>query len=411
MKVLISAIACEPGSGSEAKVGWDAIKAISKLHDCHVITHSNSRESIENAQSSGEASSVVFHYYGQSYTWKRNRLLARLQSWAIYARWQRELLPIAKALHQRYKYNLTHHLTYATWRVASPLWQLPIPFIWGPIGGAGNMPRQFRSILSPSARAFEKLRDLSNYQASASKAFRDCLRKSKLVLAATEETELFLRAFGTKSIIQRQPAVFFTETQLSALQRTTLDRAGPEKLLIFAGGNLIGSKGLALALRGLGQAKWHGLQFRFTIAGGGPEVHRLKALANRLGLQEVEFHPGLAGTTYFNALKSNDVYLMPSFRETAGITMLEAVIAGCYPIVANTSASGEIIRSVGGHALPLTNPDDMVFRIADALVWCSRENKKMKAIAASAGSKISRLFSESTYCEAINTAYARVLKC
>jgi hypothetical protein len=68
MKVLISAIACEPGSGSEAKVGWDAIKALSKHHDCHVITHTVYREFIEKAQASGEASSAVFHYHGQPYT-------------------------------------------------------------------------------------------------------------------------------------------------------------------------------------------------------------------------------------------------------------------------------------------------------------------------------------------------------
>lgn len=355
---------------------------------------------------------VQFDYHGSHYTWHPNRWIARLQSWLIYRKWQDGLLEFAAHLHQRYRFDVAHHVTYASWRIPSPLWKLPVPFVWGPIGGAGTMPGEFRHMLSPSARLFELLRDISTALSSRSTAFRHCVRRSAVVLAANEESRVFLELFRNRGDIGKLPVAYFSADQISALQtypRQDLNEGAP--LQIFAGGNLIGAKGLSIALKGVALAKSQGLDFNYTIAGGGPEFRRLQALAKSLRINDVvTFHSGYRGSPYHEKLRSSDVYLMPSFRDTTPVTLLEAIIAGCYPIVTDTSAAGEIVRSVGGHAVPLTNPDDMVFRIADALWWCNRENKSMKQVAASAGATISRLFSEYAYCETINIAYEQAVK-
>jgi glycosyltransferase involved in cell wall biosynthesis len=411
MKILISAIACEPGSGSEAKVGWDAIKALSERHQCHVITHSVYRESIEAAQASGEAASATFHYHGALYKWHRNRLLARLQSWRIYMAWQSDLLRVAQELHKQHAFDLAHHLTYATWRVASPLWEMPVPFVWGPIGGAGRMPSGFRSILSPTARLFEAARDASTWIASHRTDFLACVRRSAVVIAANEETEHFIRKYrGTRRLI-RLPAVFFSDAQIQSLKRSESGAREVQKLRIFAGGNIIGSKGITLALRALAKAKQQGLCFVYTIAGGGPDVQKLKHVAQQLDLAgDVVFHDGLTGDAYRAALKASDIYLMPSFRETAGITMLEAILAGCYPIVAGTSATGEVVRAAGGHAIALTNTEAMVSDICDALLWCAQNGAESVKSANAAREWICSHFSERHYLEVLREAYIQALK-
>jgi hypothetical protein len=199
MRVLLSAISCQPDVGSEPKVGWDAAMAISELHDCHVVTHVAGRKSIEQKQAEGIATRVKFHYFGEEFTWHPSRFIARLQSWLIFRKWQSRLLPFAAELHRQHDFHLTHHITYVTWRVASPLWQLPIPFVWGPIGGTAVIPRNFLGMLSRPAIAFEAARYVSGGLASRSKGFRSCVENAALVVAANEETETFSATFAPPS--------------------------------------------------------------------------------------------------------------------------------------------------------------------------------------------------------------------
>jgi len=87
----------------------------------------------------------------------------------------------------------------------SPLWQLPIPFIWGPIGGAGYIPTAFRKMLSPLARIFEILRDIQTWIALRSSAFRKCMNHTAVIFAANEETEYFLEKFRVEKPLIRLP--------------------------------------------------------------------------------------------------------------------------------------------------------------------------------------------------------------
>ena len=407
MKILISSIACCPGMGSEAKVGWDAVLAIAENHECHVITHSVAKESILAAQCAGQAANVTFHFYGENYTWHPNRLVARMQSWLIYRKWQSQLLDVALDLHRKHQFDVAHHLTYATWRVASPLWKLPIPFVWGPIGGTATMPVRFWGILSPTALAFELLRVLSTTVARHGQGFRDCVKNSAIVIAANEETEKFLKRFRRTAPINRLPVAFFTPDQIDAFRRTEISSVteiGPMRL--FAGGNIEGRKGVALALKALARLKDSGIDCLYTISGGGPEINKLISLANELGVADmVEFHAGFTGQAYRDKLKATDIYFMPSFRETTPITLLEAILSGCYPVVADASAAGEIVRKVGGHAVSIESPRITTEELSNAILWGHQNRKQMRRQAELASVKVRSMFSQTSYVEGIESAY------
>jgi hypothetical protein len=46
----------------------------------------------------------------------------------------RQSLDVARKLCAQHQFDLAHHVTYSSWRVPSPLWQLDLPFVWGPVG-------------------------------------------------------------------------------------------------------------------------------------------------------------------------------------------------------------------------------------------------------------------------------------
>jgi len=414
LKVLLSAIACHPHLGSESKVGWDAARAISEIpavEECHVMTHTVNREAILWPQQAGNCQRVRFHFFGKSFSYHPNRMLARLQSWLIYRKWQADLLSFAERLHREHSFDFAHHVTYVTWRVPSPLWRLPIPFVWGPIGGTASLPRAFFGILSSQSKLFEIARQASGVVASRSKAFLDCAAKSSVVIAANEETEVFLRHFRPTGSIERVSPVFFDAQQIAALRdspRTAPSAKTP--LRLFAGGNLEGRKGVALALEAIAELKQRGVTVNYTFGGHGPELKSLQSLAQKLGIDDrVEFHHGFHREDYVRRLKESDIYFLPSFRETTPITLLEAALAGCYPVVADNSGAGEIVRRIGGTAVPVHNRAQLVSQLADTLQWCGSHREYCASATREISANAAEEFGREKYVKRINEIYAEAI--
>lgn len=408
MKILISAYACNPFGGSEPGVGWAAVCRIAKRHEVFVLTDIHNRAGWERGAAEGLIpANVSVRFLRDRSACSENRFIAHLQSWMNYRSFNRQVLAAAKAWHAEERFDLCHQVTIAGWRMPSPLWQLSIPFVWGPIGGAGYIPPAFRGILSPSARAFEKLRDLNTSLASRSRAFRRCIEHTAAVFAANEETEVFLKPFRAGRPLVRLPIASFHPERVTQLRRPPGQTREPGPLRLFAGGNMEGRKGVSLALRALAQAAGQGLDFHYTVAGGGPEIPALKTLCHELGLdQRVEFHPGYSGDAYLAALHRSDVYFLPSFRESTPVTLLEACLAGCYPVVADTSAQGEIVRLVGGTAVPVRDVDTLVRGLAEALLWCRANPAALDGVAAKAAAAVNQHFSGESYARAVEDAYA-----
>jgi len=413
MKVLLSAIACHPHLGSESKVGWDAARAISELpevEECHVMTQGANKEAIIRAQDDGQSGKVHFHFFGEPFRYHPNRLLARLQSWLLYRDWQIKSLPRALELHQQHGLSLVHHVTFASWRMPPRLWRMPIPFVFGPVGGATTMLPAFRTMLSKSSRSFELLRDVTTALGTRSTSLRLCCTQSAAVLAADAATATFLSEHGAESV-HTLCQVFFSEHDVSRFKtaiRGNSDNSGA--LRIFAGGNLEGRKGTRLSLQALAVLKKKGIPFSYTYGGWGPDLEAMKHLAHQLGIaDQVCFHRGYSGDDYTRQLNTSDVYLLPSIRETAGITMMEATIAGCYPIVLAGTGAGDIVERTGGAAIQAKTPEEAIHQIADKLEWCHRHRSQTYNQAEVAGRNLRKMYSREAYQAAIYQIYTSAI--
>src|SRR5436190_463682 len=128
MKVLVSAIACNPYQGSENFFGWAAVKCLAREYELCVITSARNRPDLERAQREKLIpTNLRFFYAGAFREWRRNALLARVQSWREYIDFSDASLGVATELHKVERFDLVHHVTFSTWRVPSPMWRLEIP--------------------------------------------------------------------------------------------------------------------------------------------------------------------------------------------------------------------------------------------------------------------------------------------
>ena len=199
MKILVSAIACCPLFGSEVLLWLECRSALARDHELWVIINNQGKEGVQAAVAKGEVpTNIHFIYHGRSKEefdrtfltpWHPNRLIARLANWLNYLEWNNGLLDLARKLHAQIGFDLVHHVTYATWRVGSPLVCLGVPFVWGPIGGGEDMPLPFVPMLSAEGAAFEVLRKVSDLVSTFSRAVRRTARLSSHIFAANKETE------------------------------------------------------------------------------------------------------------------------------------------------------------------------------------------------------------------------------
>ncbi len=411
MKVLLSARACHPEHGSEGGVGWKAATTLSKRHEVHVLTFTSEKQAVERALATGEHSGLSFSYFGKDAPYHENRLFARLQSWKRYIDWTRQSLGIARKLAAQEHFALVHHVTYSSWRVPSPLWRLDLPFVWGPVGGTAEYPSRLLGKLAPRSQLFELMRGASNRYASRTKSLKDCVRNSDAVVASNKETlDKLLPLRGRKEGLHVLFPTFFTDRQVELLKFDAANKPPDKPLQLFAGGNIIGSKGLIFALEALQLASRQGIAWQLVVGGYGPEIPFLRKKAHALGIaDQIDFHIGFDGEAYRQKLKDSHIFILPSFRENAPGTILEAMLAGCVPLVVDASAQGDIVDGKFGFKIPVTSASQITVGIADSLIELARNPKLRITMGQMAGEYVAQNYREDSYISGIQAIYDEVL--
>lgn len=408
MKILISAISCNPMLGSEPRVGWCSALALARHHDVWVLTRGHQRADIERFRAEHDVpESLHFVYHGTFSGWHPNMMIARLQSWRDYSRWSRSMLPVAAELHRRVGFDLVHHVTLVAWRVASPLWKLGVPLVWGPIGGAEKMPLSMYPILNPKTRAYELLRSFSNFISARSPSVRHCARRAAHVFASNPDAKrLLTRLRGREEGISRLLATFFSKEDFARFASGAVKSLqGPLK--IFAGGVLEGRKGVALAIHALARACAEGVDFTYVLGGYGPELEHLRELTRSLAIEDrVQFTPGFSGEEYVGTLNETHVYLLPSLRDNGPVTLMEAMLAGCVPVVADCGGPGEIVSESTGIKVAVRTPAQMISDLTRALIRLDRDRSLIHRLGQAASERIQSCYSEKNYVERVNAVYS-----
>jgi len=412
MRVLIAAIACQPKGGSEGYVGWSCVNAISIDHEVHVITSGVFQKEIEKELATHpRRSKISFSFTGEAFCWHENRLIARAQSWIQYGRWVKEASEIARKVCEERHFDVLHHITYATWRMGTPLAGLSRPLIFGPVGGGERFPLSFLNMLSPFSGLFEILRSASGLLAKKSKRVKQSISTSALLLANNLETqELFLSLGVLRAKIGIMSQSFLSAERMEQLKCAQPKSNSQEKLTIFAGGNLEGRKGVAIVLRALSILSQWEIPYEFTYGGKGPELRYLIQLARKLHLRDSNVRLGqvLTQKNYFRELKRAHIYLLPSLREGAPVTMMEAMAASCVPVVGKCGGAAMLVNEDCGRLIPITSPSVMAETIADKLRFLWKNPEVLRKLGDLASLRVKENCSEEFYRKQINRYYQNV---
>src|SRR4051812_13817671 len=133
------AYACNPSGGGEHWLGWKWAEEAARHFNVDLITTAHSRGEV---LTQAEAIGIKPHFI-ELPRWQR-RLSERLGSagsWMRKSWWQFPTARLARKLHAKAPFALTHQTTFHSFRVPfRTAMSLHIPAVWGPLAGGESVP-------------------------------------------------------------------------------------------------------------------------------------------------------------------------------------------------------------------------------------------------------------------------------
>jgi glycosyltransferase involved in cell wall biosynthesis len=370
MKVLVSAYACNP-TGSlqlhpgEDLTGWRLVEQLARFHELWVIAHRYNAAGISEALVRKTLPNVrfIFTELPKPLNW-----LYRIEfgQRIYYYLWQIKAWRVARKLHREVRFDVTHHLTFGNDWIPSFIGAfLPVPFVWGPVGGGQRTPKPLLKEYSLYGRFAEAARNCAQTVGRRMRVRKRCLKKARAVLVCNRETQARMPRKDQGKIL------YFPVNGIAAEDFTDdgpEPRADVGRFKIITAGRLHRLKGFALAVRAFGVFSRKHPASEMTIIGEGPERKRLWDLISDLGLEDrVRILPWLPRHELLANMRASDVFLFPSFRDGGGAVVVEAMGSGIPVIVLDSGGPGAHVRDAWGIKVAPGSPESVITGMADAL--------------------------------------------
>lgn len=384
MKVLISAYSCEPGKGSERGVGWNVPREIARHHEVWVLTRPDeSKDAIELELATNPVPNLHFVYCTVPF-WQDS--MSGGQSGAMqihYYFWQIQAYFVGRRLHQEIGFDIVHHVTFVRYSCPSFLSLLPVPFLWGPVGGGESAPWSFWQDFSLRAKVYEVARILWRCLGEQDPFVRLTIKKSAAICATTKDTAKKLHKIGAKQVTLLPESGLPTE-EIINLAQYAIPNETPIKFISM--GRLLHWKGFHLGLKAFAKANLADAEY--WICGDGAEQKRLVALTEELGIEnQVKFWGRLPREKTLEKLGQCHVLVHPSLHDSGGWVCIEAMATGRPVICLDLGGPGTQVTKSTGVKIPALTPKQAVNEMASAMQLLA-ENSQLREQMGTSGQKL-----------------------
>ncbi|WP_082451409.1 glycosyltransferase family 4 protein [Sphingomonas sp. Leaf30] len=417
LRVLVLAYMISPVRGSEYAVAWNHIQAMRAHCDLTVLYGSAGPHmgdatdfDVPTFIDRSKPGDVAFHFVAEPPLARRLNALNRrgiltYSFYLAYRIWHRRALAEARWLMARESFDLIHYLGPIGYREPGYLWRIPLPYVWGPIGGATSFPWGFRSALPGKGRLRLIARTLGNaiqlrYSARVTKALR---RADVLLSATTENQAIFRRMKGIES--QHLP-----ENGIEGA--ITLDTAKfparPIRILWI--GSLEARKGLILLIEAIGMLQ-DAQHVHVDILGEGPLRGELMLRAADLGISSrFEWHGQVSRQRVLDLLDNSHLHVITGLNEANTTSIWEALGRSVPVLTLDHCGMHDIIAPAYGIGIPVTQVEQSSQDMAAALQGLIDAPERLEAMARAIVTDCDRfriIHRPHTFLNAYNAAIAR----
>lgn len=333
-KILIMAYAISPSRGSEYAVAWNFVKHMSKENDLTVIcgmsdNHMGETYTIENYLQNHEMPHVRFmvvkpNKWTNLLNWPNRHNFLVYTFYYAFAFWHKQAYKRAKELIEQEHFDLIHFVGPIGYREPGYLWKLGLPYIWGPIGGANNAPRQLMKRMPLLGKLKQTFRSIANtIQFYTKIRLRKALKHTDILLTATSENQYKFKT------VHHKESICIPENCITGEIRLNLTKfENPPKYKLIVVGTLDARKSVGIFLEALTHVH-HKDMIQVDIVGGGPLKDMLMKYAKENNLNEmITWYGQLPREQAVKVFNSAHLHVITSVSEGNPTTIWEAMSYG-----------------------------------------------------------------------------------
>lgn len=374
MRILLSCYYFSPYRGGEAAVGWNIATRLAAHHDVTVLYGDLSPETPMKAD---------IERYQRERAWPK-RLTAvhvavdRRICWlnhlhtkpglfflyyAAYKRWQQVAFGSACRLHRKEPFDLIHHLTIIGYREPGYLWQLGIPFFWGPINGAASIPWAYVKRFGGAGRYRHLVRNILN-----TVQMRLPSRSRKAAMAATKIWAVTAEDQGMVQELWGQRAELMLETGATPTANPEIRTLHPgEPLRLVWCGIIEARKALDLAIQAIAQLPDPN-SVELHVVGDGPEQKACLELSHRLSVSNtIRWHGRVSHAKAQQLMGNGHALIHTAVKEGTPHVVLEALAQGMPVICHDSCGMGVAVTEKCGIKIPMVTPEQSFKGFASAM--------------------------------------------
>lgn len=235
------------------------------------------------------------------------------------------------------EFDIVHHTSFGNIWLPIGLRKASIPIVIGPVGGMGRIPLnlwKYLGIVGIVNEISHRFISFLGFQMYG----KEILRTAKFILSANiSDMQLFSKY--SKNIALKPHPIF--ESSFGVANNESLSKSD---LIVYAG-RLIHWKGLVALIHAFESVA---KDLKLIIIGKGPDLKRLKRISARRGLEnKVVFIGELPKNQVLNYLKSARLVVNPSFRDSSGWLLAEALSLGVPAIGFKLNGVGTVLEVSG----------------------------------------------------------------
>lgn len=410
MKVLLSAFDCNPLFGSDPYVGWSWVINMAKKNEVYALIRTDHKPYIEQFCSENTVEhieNIHFIYIDSSKFWgtvvyKFNNYMAVV---GAYCMWQKKAYRVAKKLHKKENFDICHVVSIADFRFPGYLWKIPVPFIFGPVGGGQETPCCLSKYLIGHEKN-EKFRTLMNKLFTMLPNYKKALNHSAVIYCSNDETQAII---SKKIYPDRSKRIkHLTELGINDLyikEREKLVKGDNDKVHILLSGRLMYRKGIQLLIDAVRYLETS-IPYVIDIYGDGEQKKELLDIVKKYGLSEkVIFHGKVSFIEMQEKYKKADIYCLPSLRETTGTAVFEAM-ANKLPVIAlRQNGVKYIVEEDAGILVDIIDEQQVVKDFSSALKILIENHNKRISMGYRAFQKIKQQYTWNVRIENMNHIY------
>jgi len=374
-KILVSAYACLPDAGSEPGMGWNWVSRLAQYHDIWLLTEDNRYAPVINAYIDAHPE-LQGHLYVVGIPRERygENIWSHLYYWS-YRKWQKLAFQKALELHKTIHFDLVHQLNMIGYREPGFLWQLPIPFVWGPVGGHAQMPWAYLPSLGYKGAIHYCVRNMINaLQMRWMPRVKKAAKAAKVILAATEEDRIaILKHHGIKAVLLNEQG---TDPNISKVLVPIKNRTDNTLHIVWCG-LFLARKGLALGLHAIKQAS-QSVNLELHIMGSGACEQEWKQLAEKLEVDAFcHWYGNVEHKKVLQVMAQSDVLLFSSLQEGTPAVVTESIQMGLPVICHDMCGFGACVDATSGIKIKPYSPAKSIDGFAKAIQYLAENHEEL----------------------------------